>query len=90
MSSERGHRDIFQQPLAYPFPFGSASLGWLYGASDAGLARLPYPRLRDQAVSVDIVCAEWKGKYLALSAVIEHQGLTPYLDRIGKFIFWLS
>jgi hypothetical protein len=27
-------RDVFQQPGAYPYPFGSAPLGWLYGVSD--------------------------------------------------------
>jgi hypothetical protein len=55
--------------------------------SDAELRRLPYPRLRDQAVSVDMVFAEWKGRYLALHTVVEHQGMTPYLDSLGNFIF---
>lgn len=72
--------DVFQQRGAYPFPFGSASLGWLYEASDEDLARLSLPRLRDQAVSVDAVFAEWKGRYLALSAVVKAQGMTAYLD----------
>jgi hypothetical protein len=35
----------------------------------------------DQAVSVDEVFAQWKGQYFALWHVIEHQGLTPYLDQ---------
>jgi hypothetical protein len=48
--------------------------------SDARLRRLPLPRLRDQAVSVDEVFAQFKGQYMALWHVIEHQGLTPYLD----------
>ena len=72
--------EVFQQPGAYPFPFGSANLGWVYEASDADLRRLSLPRLRDQAVSVDEVFAQWKGQYMALWHVIEHQGLTPYLD----------
>ena len=72
--------EVFQQPGAYPFPFGSANLGWLTEASDATLRRLSLPRLRDQAVSVDMVFAEWKGRYLALWEAQEAQGLTPYLD----------
>ena len=48
--------------------------------SDAALRRLPLPRLRDQAVSVDEVFAQFKGQYMGLYHVIEHQGLTPYLD----------
>jgi hypothetical protein len=71
---------VFQQPGAYPSPFGSANLHWLSEASDDELRRLPYPRLRDQAVSVDTVFAEWKGRYWALWKVAEAQGLTPYLD----------
>jgi hypothetical protein len=35
--------DVFQQPGAYPYPFGSASLGWLYEVSDEELRRFPYP-----------------------------------------------
>ena len=72
--------DVFQQPGAYPYPFGSANLGWVQEASDAVLRRLSYGRLRDQAVSVDEVFAQCKGRYMALWNVIEHQGLTPYLD----------
>jgi hypothetical protein len=72
--------DVFQQPGAYPYPFGSTNLAWLYEAADDDLRRLSLPRLRDQAVSVDQVFAEWKGRYLALWQVAEHQGLTPYLD----------
>jgi hypothetical protein len=72
--------DVFQQPLAYPFPFGSANLNWLYEVSDARLRRLPYPRLRDQAVSVDEVFAYFKGRYCALWDVAQAQGMTPYLD----------
>jgi hypothetical protein len=44
------------------------------------LRRLSYPRLRDQAVSIFGVFAQCKGQYMALWHVIEHQGLTPYLD----------
>ena len=72
--------EVFQKPGAYPFPFGSFSLGHLQAMSDARLRRLSLPRLRDQAVSVDMVFAQWKGRYLALWHVIEHEGLTPYLD----------
>ena len=61
-------------------PFGSTTLGWLYEVADADLRRLSLPRLRDQAVSVDAVFAEWKGRYLALWYVAERQGLTPALD----------
>jgi hypothetical protein len=71
---------VFQQRGAYPFPFGSTNMGQLAELSDEQLRLLPTPRLRDQAVSVDQVFAEWKGRYLALHAVIEHQGVTPYLD----------
>ena len=72
--------DVFQQPGAYPYPFGSNSLGYVEEMADDALQRLPYPRLRDQAVSVDAVFAELKGEYLALWHVIQHEGLTPYLD----------
>ena len=72
--------DVFQQPCAYSYPFGAANLGWLYDASDETLRRLPIGRLRDQAVSVDEVFAEYKGRYLALSDVARTQGMTPYLD----------
>ena len=80
MHYDRMLPEVFQQPGAYPYPFGSANLGWLTEASDATLRRLSLPRLRDQAVSVDMVFEQWKGRYLALWHVIEHQGLTPYLD----------
>ena len=72
--------NVFQQRLAYPFPFGSAPLGWLADVSDEVLRRLPLPRLRDQAVSVDMVFEHFKGQYMALSHVIEKAGLTPSLD----------
>jgi hypothetical protein len=48
MHYERVRRDLFQQPGAYAFPFGSTRLGWLYEASDAELRRLSLPRLRDR------------------------------------------
>jgi hypothetical protein len=79
MHFDRMLPEVFQQPGAYPFPFGSASLGWLYEASEATLRRLSYPRLRDQAVSVDMVFEQFKGRYLALWDVAQAQGLTPYL-----------
>ena len=44
MHYERVRRDLFQQPGAYAFPFGSTRLGWLYEASDAELRRLSLPR----------------------------------------------
>lgn len=80
MHYDRMLPEVFQQRGAYPFPFGSSTLGWLQEMSEARLRRLPLPRLRDQAVSVEMVFAEWKGRYLALWHVIEHQGMTPYLD----------
>jgi hypothetical protein len=80
MSFDRMLYDVFQKPGAYPYPFGSANLHWLSAMSDEALQRLSYPRLRDQAVSVDMVFAEWKGLYTAFSRVAEHQGMTPYLD----------
>jgi hypothetical protein len=80
MEYEAMLKDVFQQPGAYPYPFGSASLGWLYMATEEELRRLPLPRLRDQAVSVDQAFAEWKGQYVALIHVVEHQGMTPSLD----------
>lgn len=72
--------DVFQQPGAYPYPFGSDNLFGLYEMSDDQLRRLSWGRLRDQAVSVDAVFAELKGEYLALWHTIQHEGLTPYLD----------
>ena len=80
MHYDRMLPEVFQQLGAYPFPFGSATLQWLSDASDAQLRRLSYPRLRDQAVSVDMVFEQWKGRYLACWAVAEQAGLTPYLD----------
>jgi hypothetical protein len=35
--------NVFQQLCAYPYPFGSANLGWVQEASDERLRRLPYP-----------------------------------------------
>ena len=72
--------DLFPQLGAYPFPFGSTRMGELAEMSDAELQRLPSPRLRDQAVSVDRVFEYFKGDYSALWHVAEHQGMTPYLD----------
>src|SRR4029450_1988271 len=70
----------FERLTAYPYPFGSANLGWVQEASDERLRRLPYPRLRDQAVSVDEVFEHFKGQEMALWRIAEPQGLTPYLD----------
>jgi hypothetical protein len=80
MSYDRMLPEVFQQRGAYPCPFGSWCLGYLEAMSDEALRRLSLPRLRDQAVSVDLVFAEWKGRYTALWRVIEQQGMTPYLD----------
>lgn len=80
MAYDRMLPEVFQQPGAYPYPFGSASIGWLYEVSDAALGRLAIGRLRDQAVSVDQVFAECKGEYLALIHMAQHQGMTPWLD----------
>ena len=80
MHYDRMLPDVFQQPGAYPYPFGSHSLGHLQEMSDERLRRLSLPHLRDQAVSVDEVFAQYKGQYMALWQVIEHQGMTPYLD----------
>jgi hypothetical protein len=57
---------LFQQRTAYPYPFGSWNLGYLYEQSDAELRTWSWGCLRDQAVSVDEVFAEFKGRYLAL------------------------
>jgi hypothetical protein len=54
--------EVFQQPGAYPYPFGSVSLGHLEEMSDEQLRRVPWGRLRDQAVSVDAVFAYCKGQ----------------------------
>ena len=80
MAYERVLPDLFQQAGAYPFPFGSTSMGYLQEMSEEVLRRLSLPRLRDQAVSVDMVFEYFKGHYMALYHVIEHQGMTPYLD----------
>jgi hypothetical protein len=80
MHFDRMLSEVFQQMGAYNYPFGSDNLQSLYDMSDAVLRRLSLPRLRDQAVSVDEVFAQWKGRYLALWHVIEHQGMTVYLD----------
>jgi len=34
MIYEKMLHDVFQQPGAYPYPFGSASLDWLYKATE--------------------------------------------------------
>src|SRR5215475_9958880 len=73
--------EVFQQRGAYRYPFGSHNLGWLYERSDADLQRVPIGRLRDQAVSVDDVFAEWKGAYLTLWQVGERLGLLGALDQ---------
>jgi hypothetical protein len=62
---------VFRQPGAYPYPFGSANLHWLYEVSDEVLRRRPMGRLRDQAVSVDEVFAEFRGQYVAHHRVID-------------------
>jgi hypothetical protein len=80
MAYERVLRDLFQQPSAYDWPQGAASMGWLYQVSDAELRRLPRPRLEAQALSVDQVFEYWKGAYSELWHVAEKTGLTPYLD----------
>ena len=80
MEFEAMLHDVFQQRPAYGYPFGSSSLSDLSQMSDAQLRRLSLPRLRDQAVAVDMVFAECKGRYLALWHTTQHQGLTPYLD----------
>ena len=50
--------NVFWKPGAYPYPFGSDNMARLYERSDDDLRRLSYPRLRDQAVSVDeVFCA---------------------------------
>jgi hypothetical protein len=77
---ERVLVEVFQQPPAYPFPFGSASMGWLFEASEADLRRLTYGRLRDQAVALDEVVARYSGSYGALYRCARADGLTPYLS----------
>jgi hypothetical protein len=57
---------IIQQRTAYPYPFGSDCLGYLYQQSDADLRRWSWGRLRDQAIAVDEVFAVYKGSYLTL------------------------
>jgi hypothetical protein len=57
---------IIQQRTAYPYPFGSDCLGYLYQQSDADLRRWSWRRLRDQAIAVDEVFAACKGSYLTL------------------------
>jgi hypothetical protein len=71
--------ELFQQPGAYPYPFGSTCMADLYDMDDAALHRLPWPRLRDQAVAVDEVFAEWKGRYLVLLEAIRRVGPLPAL-----------
>ena len=77
---ERVLVEVFQQPTAYPFPFGSANMGWLFEASEADLRRLTYGRLRDQAVALDEVFARYGGSYGALYRCARADGLTPYLS----------
>ena len=76
--------DLFQQPGAYPYPFGSTDMATLYDLADADLARLPWPRLRDQAVAVDAVFEHWKGCYLALRGAIEKVGPLPALVALQR------
>jgi hypothetical protein len=80
MCYDRVLADIFQQPGAYPYPFGSDNLHTLYEMSDEALRRLPYPRLRDQAVAVEEAFNQWKGRYCAFYDVARDRGMTPYLD----------
>jgi hypothetical protein len=80
MHYDRMLPEVFKQPGAYPYPFGSNNLQWLSDASDEELRRLSLPRLRDQAVSVDMVFAEVKGAYLATWHIAQAQGMTPYLE----------
>ena len=72
--------DFFAHPGAYPYPFGSQCAAWLEAATTDQLRRLPLGRLRDQAVSLDEVFAEFRGRYLALTRVREVQGLSPALE----------
>jgi hypothetical protein len=51
--------EVFQQLGAYPYPFGSSSLGWVEEASDEQLRRLSWGRLRDQGVSVPSRIHTW-------------------------------
>ena len=80
MHYERMFPEVFAQPGAYPFPFGSTAVQRLDEMSEEQLRRLPLPRVRDQAVSVEVVFEQFKGQYLALWHVTQHQGLTAYLD----------
>jgi hypothetical protein len=78
---------IFAEPGAYPYPFGSECVGWLDTVDDAVLRGLPFGRLRDQAVAVDAVCAEWKGRYLELEACAKLGGWTPqFVERRAAIV----
>ena len=61
-------------------PFGSQCAAWLEAATTDQRRRLPLGRLRDQAVSLDEVFAEFRRRYLALTRVREVQGLSPALE----------
>ena len=52
--------------IAYPFPFGSRCLGDLAEIPDEELRGWPIGHLRDQAVAVDMVWYEWRGRLLML------------------------
>ena len=73
--------NVFQQPPAYPYPAGSCSVGALAEMTDEELQRLPVPRLRDQAFSVEVVFGQYYGRYMELKMLVEQGGRTPYLDR---------
>jgi hypothetical protein len=84
---------VFATPGAYTWPFGSTTLGEVDAMSDAQLRRLGWPRLRDQAVAVDEVFAEYKGRYLALSAVVDCCVGPKALDelaRLEKTLVWIK
>jgi len=70
---------LFQHPTAYPYPFGRGPLGYLAEQSDVALRKWSWPRLRDQAVAVDEVFAEYKGRYLALREARRLLGDVPAL-----------
>jgi hypothetical protein len=72
-------RDLLNQPDAYPYPFGSGAVGWLQAVTDADLTTWSWPEVRDQAVALDAVFAEWKGRYLALHEVRRVLGPVPVL-----------
>jgi len=53
--------EAVRRALASPFPAGSAHIGWLCDATEPQLDALSVLRLRDQAISLDLVEAEWGG-----------------------------